>query len=152
VSPSALLTSEPDDPDRALIERASPVLIDRSLGRKHLAKALKDHGMEVHTLASVWGEEGAQALPDEDWLGRAGREGWIVFMKDDRIRRRPTERDALIEAGVRAFCLTNANLRASEQTQRFVSNLPRILRRAEEDSGPYIDGIYEGRVDRLFPR
>jgi hypothetical protein len=39
-------------------------------------------------------------------------------MKDDAIRRRPAEREALIEGGVRAFCLTNAQLRGEEQARR----------------------------------
>ena len=48
-------------------------------------------------------------------------------MKDDAIRRRPAEREALIEGRVRAFCLTNAQLRGEEQAQRFVDNRHRIL-------------------------
>lgn len=71
-------------------------------------------------------------------------------MKDDAIRRRPAERDALADAAVRAFCLTNANLRASEQSARFVGNLERILRRAQTP-GPYIYGVYDGYIKRLWP-
>jgi copper oxidase (laccase) domain-containing protein len=71
-------------------------------------------------------------------------------MKDDAIRRRPAERDALVEAGVRAFCLTNAQLCAAEQTERFVSNRHRILQQARKP-GPYIYGVYERRLRRLWP-
>lgn len=78
-------------------------LIDRSLGRKHLAAALAGLGHTVHTLASVYGEVAAQELDDETWLADAGSRGWVVLMKDDAIRRRPAERDALADAGVRAF-------------------------------------------------
>jgi hypothetical protein len=125
-------------------------LIDRSLGRKHLAAALQDLGHTVHTLASVYGEVEAQALDDEVWLTDAGKHAWVVLMKDDRIRRRPAERDALASAGVRAFCLTNAQLRQAEQTARFVGNLDRILRQAEL-AGPYIYGVYDGYIKRLWP-
>jgi len=52
---------------------------------------------------------------------------------------------------VRAFCLTNAQLRAEEQTKRFVDNINRILQRARK-RGPYIYGVYEGRLERLWPR
>jgi hypothetical protein len=71
-------------------------------------------------------------------------------MKDDAIRRRPAERDALAEAKIRAFCLTNAQLRASEQSARFVENLGRILRQAKKP-GPYIFGVYPGSIRRLWP-
>lgn len=125
-------------------------LIDRSLGRVHLAAALADLGLTVHTLASVWGEAAAQDLDDETWLAYAGASDWVVLMKDDKIRRRPAERDALIAAGVRAFCLTNAQLKKVEQTARIVDNIDRILRHAQTP-GPYIYGIYEGHLKRLWP-
>jgi len=124
--------------------------IDRSLGRKHLAQALEALGFVAHTMASVYGERVAQELDDESWLADAGAHDWIVLMKDDAIRRRPAERDALSEAKVRAFCLTNAQLRAAEQSARFVDNMERILRQAKKP-GPYIYGVYNGHIKRLWP-
>ena len=124
--------------------------IDRSLGKKHLAEALRARGFTVHTMASVYGEKRAQEMPDEEWLRDAGTNGWVVLMKDDRIRTRPAERDALARAGVRAFCLTNAQLRAHEQTTRFVRNIGRIEQRCRK-SGPFIYGVYDGGVRRLWP-
>ncbi len=125
-------------------------LIDRSLGRKHLAAALAAIGYTVHTLASVYGEIAAQEVDDEEWLREAGTRDWIVLMKDDAIRRRPSEREALSRAGVRAFCLTNAQLRGAEQTARFVDNIDRIVRQADTP-GPYIYGVYADHLKRLWP-
>lgn len=124
--------------------------IDRSLGRKHLARALGELGLSTRTMASVYGEKVAQELDDERWLTDAGKHGWIVLMKDDAIRRRPAEREALAEARVRAFCLTNAQLRAAEQSARFVENMERILRQAARP-GPYIYGVYAGYIRHLWP-
>jgi hypothetical protein len=124
--------------------------IDRSLGRKHLAEALEELSLTTHTMASVYGERIAQELEDERWLADVGQHDWIVLMKDDAIRRRPSERDVLEAANVRAFCLTNAQLRASEQTARFVGNIERILRQAATP-GPYIYGVYDGYIKRLWP-
>lgn len=136
-------------------ERQPPpeFFIDRSLGRKHLAEALRelDLGLTVHTMASVYGEERAQELADEEWLADVGRYGWAVLIKDDAIRRRPAERDALVRAGVRALCLTSGQLRAADQTARFVTNIHRILQRARRP-GPYIYGVYENRLELLWPR
>lgn len=72
-------------------------------------------------------------------------------MKDAKIRYRPTELDALIAHGVRAFGVTNANLRAVEQADRIVTNLDRILALAEQP-GPFIYGIYETGVRPLWTR
>jgi hypothetical protein len=91
------------------------------------------------------------ARPDPQlWLRDAGLHAWVVLTKDDHIRRRPAERDALIEAAVRVFCLTNAQLRASEQIERFVGNRHRIIRRARKP-GPFTDGVYRDGVRRLWP-
>lgn len=107
---------KPDGKQRRIVmgemTQSPEFFIDRSLGRKHLAEALGDLGFTVHTMASVYGERVAQELEDEHWLADVGENDWIVLMKDDKIRRRPSERDVLEAAKVRAFCLTNAQLRA----------------------------------------
>ncbi len=125
--------------------------IDRSLGRRVVPQALRASGLVVHTMADVYGERVGQGLRDEVWLRDVGERGWVVLMKDDAIRRRPAERDALIAGGVRAFCLTNAQLRGEEQARRLVENRHRILRQAAQP-GPYIYGVYERRIQRLWPR
>jgi hypothetical protein len=102
-------------------------------------------------MASVYGEKVGQGVADEQWLHDVGARGSVVLMKDDAIRRRPAERDALVEAGVRAFCLTNAQLRAAEQTERFVSNRYRIIPQARKP-GPYIYGVYDQGLRRLWPK
>jgi len=123
--------------------------VDRSLGKSILA-GLRAAGLQVLSMADVYGEKAAQLLADEVWLRDAGENDWIVLTKDDAIRRRPAERDALTEAEVRVFCLTNRNMRAATQTERFVANRHRIVRQAREP-GPYIYGVYDGVLRRLWP-
>jgi hypothetical protein len=124
--------------------------IDRSLGRHQVPQALRAIGLIVHTMAEVYGELAGQRLKDEVWLRDVGRRGWIVLMKDDAIRRRPAEREALIASAVRAFCLTNAQLRGAEQAERLVRNHRRILKQAQRP-GPYIYGVHADRIVRLWP-
>jgi hypothetical protein len=130
-------------------QAAPEFFIDRSLG-KSIAEGLRACGLTVHTMASVYGEERAQRLADETWLRDAGVRGWVVLTKDDAIRRRPAQRDALVKAGVRVFCLTNAQLRGAEQTARFVDNRHRIIRQARKP-GPYIYAVYATSLRRLWP-
>ena len=75
-----------------------------------VAEALRATGLTVHTLASLYGGERAQRVADVEWLTLAGERGWAVLMKDDSIRRRPAELEALRAAAVKAFCVTNAGL------------------------------------------
>lgn len=123
--------------------------VDRSLG-KSIVVGLRDAGLRVRSMADVYGEKEAQLLADEAWLRDAGENDWIVLTKDDAIRRRPAERDALIEAKVRVFCLTNRHMRATAQAGRFIANRHRILRQARRP-GPYIYGVYETGLRRLWP-
>ena len=72
-------------------------------------------------------------------------------MKDAKVRYRPAELQTLVDHRVRAFCLTNANLRGGEQAERFVANLTRIMRVAEQP-GPYIYGVYASELRPLWPK
>lgn len=130
-------------------DQSPEFFVDRSLG-KSIVEGLRATGLAVHSMADIYGEKRAQRLDDEIWLRDAGKNDWIVLTKDDAIRRRPAERDALTEAAVRVFCLTNRNLRGTEQIERFVSNRYRILRQSRKP-GPYIYGVYEKGLKRLWP-
>ena len=133
---------------------ASPVefFIDRSLGRHVVPDALREAGAVVHVMADVYGERIGQGLADEEWLRDAGEHGWVVLMKDAKIRYRPAELQVVIDHGLRAFCLTNANLRGIELAERLVEHLPRIVRVAAEKPGPYIYGVYSDGVRPLWPK
>jgi hypothetical protein len=69
--------------------------------------------------AEVNGERVGQGLADTEWLHDAGTRGWVVLMKDDKIRYRPAELEALMAAGVCAFCVTNANLGGRATAERW---------------------------------
>jgi hypothetical protein len=130
-------------------DKAPQFFVDRSLG-KSIVLGLRAAGLRVHSMADIYGESKAQRLADETWLTDAGKNEWVVLTKDDAIRRRPSEHDAMIEAEARVFCLTNRNLRGAEQLERFLANRARILRQSEKP-GPYIYGVYAKSIKRLWP-
>lgn len=113
--------------------------------------ALRAAGATVHVMADIYGERIGQGLADAEWLRDAGAENWVVLMKDDKIRYRPAELEALTTAGVRAFCLTNANLRGAEMAERFVHQLPKITRIATLRAGA-VFGLTERRAERVGAR
>ena len=92
--------------------------------------------------------------PDEVWLREAGARGWVVLMKDDRIRYRPAEQAAVLESGVRCFCLhPSRGMTAEHMAGALKRALPRILAIASaEREGGYIRGVSRaGKVRHLFP-
>jgi hypothetical protein len=95
-----------------------------------------------------------QDTDDVTWLREAGRRGWVVLMRDDRIRFRPGERQAVMQAGVPCFCLNpSKGMTGEDMAEAFLKALPRILRVvAANPAGGYIRGVNrQGRVRRLFP-
>jgi hypothetical protein len=89
-------------------------------------------------------------VKDEIWLPIAGQRGWVVIMRDKRIRTRPREREALRLAGVRAFCLTGAgNYSKWETLALLIREWPRIERIAVEEAGPYICSVTQEGTKRL---
>src|SRR5262245_39472874 len=98
--------------------------LDRNLGKKTIAEALRQVGAEVR----VHDDHFSSSTIDEEWLSEVGRQGWIVLTKDARIRYREIERTALMNAGVGAFVLTAKNLQGSEMASVFVRALPAMTR------------------------
>lgn len=113
------------------------LFLDRSLGRRQVPDRLRQHGLTLRTLSEVYGIPQDQDIADVTWLRDAGTQGWIVLMKDDRIRYRSVERAALLEHGVRAFCLANGNLRAADMAELFLNALEEIGACCRE-SGPFL--------------
>jgi hypothetical protein len=113
------------------------LFLDRSLGRRQVPDLLRAAGLRLHTLAEVYGVPADETIADVEWLTHAGGEGWVVFMKDERIRYRPAERAALIDHRVRAFCLTSGNLRAAEMVQLYLAGLDKIAALCMEP-GPFL--------------
>src|SRR6266581_6514163 len=111
--------------------------LDRSLGKKLIATALRAEGATVF----VHDDHFPSDSRDEDWLAEVGRRGWIVLTKDTRIRYRALERNALIGAGVGAFILTAGNLNGPEMASVFVKALPRIQKFLGKHQRPFIANI-----------
>ena len=108
--------------------------LDRSIGKLKVATALRQAGAQV----AVHDDHFQPDTRDEDWLTEAGQEGWVVLTKDQRIRYRTIEREALMQAGVRAFVLTAGNIDGTEMAEIFVKALPKIRRFAAKYSPPFI--------------
>ena len=75
------------------------LFLDRSLGKKIVAEALRNAGATVH----IHDDHFAPDEQDAVWISDVGKRGWVVLTKDSRIRYRETERVAVAQAGVPLF-------------------------------------------------
>jgi uncharacterized protein (DUF433 family) len=71
------------------------LFLDRSLGRIKVPRLLRAAGLRLTTLAENYGIPTDERVADDDWLELAGSRGWVVFMKDTRIRYNRPEREAV---------------------------------------------------------
>jgi predicted nuclease of predicted toxin-antitoxin system len=101
--------------------------IDRSLERK-IATELRAAGFDVEEHASHFADDS----PDAEWLGEAGRRGWVVLTKDKAVRRNALELAAILAAAVACFSLGHGNLKSEQMAQAFIAarrRMERVLRR-----------------------
>jgi hypothetical protein len=124
------------------------VFVDRSLGRIRVPALLRAGGVDLMTLAEHYGVPADESIADTTWIAESAQQGWIAFMKDERIRRRPAERAAIHAYGARCFCLANGNLRSEAMAERYLANLGAIAR-ASRAPGPFLYAVHAGRIERL---
>lgn len=87
---------------------------------------------------------------DDIWLPLAGAGDWVVIMRDKKIRTRPGERQALLNAGVRAFCMTTSgNATRWQVLELLATRWRRIELTANTVAGPYIYAVTSGGVTPL---
>lgn len=77
------------------------IFIDRSIP-KGVADALKAVREDVLWLEDRFPHDAKET----EWIPDVGKEGWLVISRDKKIRTRPGERSALMEARVGAFIIT----------------------------------------------
>ena len=123
------------------------LFIDRSVGLggvpAHFRAAWP---AKVRTIVDVFGPG---KVPDEDWMRRCDEEGWIAVCKDDKIRRKPGERELMSQGTLRVFCLTNGQLTRDRMVEHFARAHDRLVEQAREP-GPWMLGIYSaGRAEVL---
>ena len=89
--------------------------------------------------------------PDVVWLAQAGAKNWVVLGRDKKIKVRVRERQALIESGVRSFCLnTGGNLNCWETLSLLVLRWEGIERIASQHPGPYVYSVKPSGVTPMF--
>ena len=119
------------------------VFLDRSLGRHKVPSLLREAGLDLVTLAEIFGIPADEEVGDAEWLAKVGSEGWVAFTKDVAIRRNQLERERVITSDVRVFCLSRQDLTADEMAARFLRNLERIVRACQKPGALHLRGPRE---------
>jgi hypothetical protein len=76
--------------------------------------------------------------PDDTWLAIAGRQGWLVLSRDQRVRHRALEILSLNEAEVGAFVLTAGQATAQATADVILSRLTKIVNISRSERKPFL--------------
>lgn len=112
---------------------------DRNLGRV-IWETLREAGIRIERHLDHF----VHNSPDDEWLVEVGRRGWYVLTLDRKIRYRPNEKAAVLEAGVGLFILVGKNATHAELARNFVATRPRLYDFIETQQRPFIARIYRG--------
>jgi predicted nuclease of predicted toxin-antitoxin system len=112
-----------------------------------MAGILRAAGLRVE----IHDDHFAQNAKDPEWLTATGRNNWIVVTRDERIRYRVAEKQAIRRAKVRAFVLVaHGNLRMEALAEIFLKALPKVRAITAKERAPFIAKIWrDGKVALL---
>ena len=100
-----------------------------------MAGALRKAGLKIE----IHDDHFPQNALDPEWLTAAGKKDWIVITRDERIRYREAEKQAIRRAKVRAFVLTaRGDLKAELLAEIFLRALPKVRQIIAEQKPPFI--------------
>ncbi len=106
-----------------------------------MAGALRNAGLKVE----IHDDHFPQNAQDPEWLAAAGKNNWVVVTRDERIRYRVAEKQAIRRAKVRAFVIAaQGDLRAEILADIFLKALPKIRRTVKQRKPPFIAKISRG--------
>jgi PIN like domain len=108
--------------------------LDESIYSRVLYQAMCDVGATVERVgvAVPFGSD------DEVWLRLAGNNGWIALMRDQRVRRRRLEREALKMHGVAAFAFTGGEETAGQTAQTICPLLTKFANMYVSEPKPFL--------------
>jgi hypothetical protein len=121
------------------------LFLDRSVGTRRIAGALRAAELDVETIADRYGAANTH-IPDEQWIAEASRDRRLLLSADKRIRYRPRERAAICEHAARCLTFAAGDLTAAQMIDLFLHHLPRV-RTVAAEAGPY---VYHLTRDRLM--
>lgn len=88
--------------------------IDRALGNR-VPDALAAAGVAIRRYSDTYPTQ--NDVEDARWIPDIARRGWVIVTKDQNMRRRPDEIEALLTSEAIYVCLAAGNLKGEQQAQ-----------------------------------
>lgn len=125
------------------------IFFDRNLGVKLPQAVGYLPGVRVELMRDHFPSDG-QRVEDTEWMDYVGSRGWAVFTQDSRIWWNADEKQALLENGLRVFCLNRQDLHNTQKALYYGRHILPILRRARRP-GPCFWRILPDQTKKDMP-
>jgi hypothetical protein len=97
-------------------------------------------GAQVRTPADLAGFGAA----DEKWLALAAASGWLILMRDQRVRYRELEKHTLNQSGAGAFVFTKGQATAADTADIVCRLLPKFAKINRSERKPFLFSFGSG--------
>lgn len=122
--------------------------LSRCLGSDDVRSALIAAGVTVE----IHNDHFSPNETDDVWLTEVGRRGWVVITRDERIRYRMVEKQAIARAKVRTFFLVPRGLSGPENGAVLVKALARMTRFCIGNQPPFIAKVFRNGTVKMWER
>jgi hypothetical protein len=123
------------------------IFLDRSVGTKRIAIAMREMGLDVESIRDRYGDE-ASIVADARWIEDATRDGRVLIGADQRIRYNRLERLALCRFNARCFTFPRGDFSAEQMVERIETHLMAMIRQASQP-GSYVYHLARTRMEPM---
>lgn len=123
--------------------------VDRGVGSRIVPDGLRAAGWIVTTMDERYGAARSQSVADEEWIRDAASAGEVIITKDRAVARRPSEAEVIYYTDARVLVSADTQLTGTDLLDRLIAVEPAVERLAASTKGPWVFGVYDGRIGRL---
>ena len=120
--------------------------VDRSLGKKVVADALRNAGEQVEVHDDLFPQNAEHTA----WLPVVAQKSWIIVTNDSRIGNRQLELLAVRNSKARVFVLVSGQIKGEEMANIFVAVLDPMKKLVSQHPGPFIAKVYKNGTVKIW--
>jgi hypothetical protein len=127
------------------------IFLDRTHG-KRMSEMLRRVGFTVHHIYDVYPGTAHESVDDPVWIQLCGEKGWIAISGDKRLETVPENRQAVINARLKVFVLTDSNSKPEVWAAAVIVGHFKMAEIIDGNDGPFFVNISkrsDGHVAKL---
>jgi hypothetical protein len=127
------------------------IFLDRTHGGR-MTVMLRRAGLTIHPICEIYPNNAHKFISDPEWIKLCGENNWVIVSGDKRLETVPENRQAIVEARVKVFLLTDSNSFPEVWAAAVIIGRYKMQEIIDANSGPFFVNITkrsDKHVDRL---